>query len=100
MPKQSDDLPADDKPDLAATDANALTAGFEGPINPLTGGQGAQVALTGAAQAAARGETHGSIEANTAARDAAIIGGDTADPATNVAVEVPPTPVAKTKADE
>lgn len=38
-------------------------------------GQGAQVVLTGDAQAAARGATHGDIHANTAARDAAIVAG-------------------------
>lgn len=35
-------------------------------------GQGAQVVLTGDAQAAARGGTHGEIAANTVARDEAI----------------------------
>lgn len=34
--------------------------------------QGAQVVLTGDAQAAARGETHSEIAHNTAARDAAM----------------------------
>lgn len=38
-------------------------------------GQGAQVVLTGDAQAAARGGSHGDIAANTAARDAAIAAG-------------------------
>lgn len=39
------------------------------------GGQGAQVILTGDAQRAARGGVHGTIEENTAARDAAITEG-------------------------
>ncbi|MGD0108361.1 MAG: hypothetical protein ABSC06_30630 [Rhodopila sp.] len=42
-------------------------------LSPL--GMGAQVVLTGDAQAAARGGTHGDIAANTAARDAAIAAG-------------------------
>jgi hypothetical protein len=39
---------------------------------PPRGPQGGQTVLTGAAQAAARGELHGSIEHNTAARDKAL----------------------------
>jgi len=38
-------------------------------------GQGAQVVLTGAAQEAARGGTHGDVAANTTARDQAIADG-------------------------
>jgi hypothetical protein len=42
-------------------------------------GQGAQVILTGAAQEAARGGTHGDVTANTEARDKAIADGHVAD---------------------
>jgi hypothetical protein len=51
------------------------------------GGQGAQVVLTGDAQKAARGGMHGSIEANTIARDAAIVAGHVVSGTTAAAVE-------------
>lgn len=50
--------------------------------NPSDAGKnehGAQVVLTGAARAAARGGLHGSIEENTMARDAAVGRGEAAD---------------------
>jgi hypothetical protein len=62
----------------------AAPSGAEGAdtpgIAPL--GQGAQVVLTGDAQAAARGGTHDDIQSNTVARDAAIAGGHVAEGAT------------------
>lgn len=42
------------------------------PVAPFKP-QGAQNVLTGAAQAAARGELHGEIHQNVAARDAAVV---------------------------
>lgn len=46
---------------------------------PVKNEHGAQVVLTGQARAAARGGLHGTIEANTAARDAAVGQGKAAD---------------------
>ena len=45
--------------------------------------------MTGAAQAAARGELHGTIAENMAARDTAMVSGEVADGATNVGVAAP-----------
>jgi hypothetical protein len=55
----------------------AALAGAEPEPTPglSPSGQGAQVVLTGDAQAAARGGPHGEIVANTKARDAAIVAG-------------------------
>jgi hypothetical protein len=92
MARKNDD-PAPEQPDPAPVEANpaaveandspgkaaepAAPSGAEPEptpgIAPL--GMGAQVVLTGDAQAAARGGTHGDIVANTVARDAAIAGG-------------------------
>lgn len=69
------DHPVDDPPGKEAEPA-ALAGAEPEPtpgIAPL--GQGAQVVLTGDAQAAARGGTHGDIVSNTVARDEAIVSG-------------------------
>jgi hypothetical protein len=57
---------AADRPAAVATDADR---------DDSTNAHGAQVVLAGDARNAARGGAHGSIEANTAARDAAIAAG-------------------------
>jgi hypothetical protein len=57
--------------------------GLAAPEAPPPKPQGAQVVLTGDAQAAARGELHGEIHKNVAARDAAM----------GVAPEAEPEPV-------
>jgi hypothetical protein len=64
----------------------AAAAGAEPQATPglAPPGQGAQVVLTGDAQDAARGGTHGDIVANTIARDAAIVAGHI-EPATAAA---------------
>jgi hypothetical protein len=66
--------------DLGKAPVPAAASGAEPTIEagfaPL--GQGAQVVLTGDAQAAARGGTHDDIAANTAARDEAILAGHVA----------------------
>lgn len=65
----------DDRPGHApeaAAPSGAVPAATPGLSPP---GQGAQVILTGDAQAAARGGLHGTIERNTAARDEAIADG-------------------------
>jgi hypothetical protein len=76
---QADPLPGKDPEPAAPAGAEpSPTPGLAPP------GQGAQVVLTGDAQAAARGGTHGDILANTIARDAAIEGGHI-EPATAAA---------------
>lgn len=59
-------------------------------INPLTQHLGAQIALTGPAQAAARGETHGSIVENTEAREKAMADGHVVDGATRDSADQAP----------
>lgn len=65
--------PVPDAPVLVPAAVSGAVAELPPGVSPP--GQGAQVVLTGDAQAAARGGTHGEIDANTAARDAAIAAG-------------------------
>jgi hypothetical protein len=70
------------EPELAAL-AGVLPEPTPGLAPP---GQGAQVTLTGDAQAAARGGLHSDMLRNIAARDAAILAGHVAPGATQAAV--------------
>lgn len=68
----------------AAAPSGAVPAATPG-LSPA--GQGAQVILTGDAQAAARGGLHGTVVENTAARDAAIDAGHVAKGTTQAAAD-------------
>lgn len=86
-PKAQAPAPADvAAPEPGMTAEPAAPAGAEPTSTPgfAPPGQGAQVVLTGDAQDAARGGTHGDIVANTAARDEAIVAGHI-EPATAAA---------------
>lgn len=101
MPSKSDDSSSTDRraspvADPVAVDPvedppkalePAAPSGAEAQIPPglAPPGQGAQVVLTGDAQAAARGGVHGEISANTMARDAAISAGHVAEGTTAAA---------------
>lgn len=67
--------PADETPGKLLEPAAPAGAESQIPAGLAPPGQGAQVVLTGDAQAAARGGVHDEIAANTAARDAAIAAG-------------------------
>lgn len=62
------------RPEHAPVDAHQFDTGQGHGAEPAppTAPKGSQVVLEGDAQAAARGELHGSIEHNTAARDEAL----------------------------
>lgn len=92
MPSKSEDkstpAPAADPVEEPAKALEpAALSGAEAQLSPGVSplGQGAQVVLTGDAQAAARGGPHGDIAQNTAARDQAIVAGHVAEGTTAAA---------------
>jgi hypothetical protein len=74
QPAAADPVVADD-PGKVMEPAAPSGAATEVPPGMAPPGQGAQVVLTGDAQAAARGGVHGEIAENTMARDQAILAG-------------------------